>query len=345
MGNMNDEDQEEQNDLGNEIESAERKIDKAKKILKKVVKFMIKHWKLMLIIVAIIAIALIFSVAAAYVLKIIDGVEDSSSSSNVPASASSYTSSVSANEDGELTTDSTVQELWDELVENGSDIEDYLDSAEELAKLINAELITQNVDTREDPDEEIDWDEVIEEMTGESSEDEEETTDIEESEATSEENETTNIQGIIKFKRVTSDNTDGETMSYVDYDTFYGWIDEYESGETGVLDDLLTHFTLETTTTTSSSSSSSSSSSDETDTVSGETMKWPTDGTTITSEFGPREAPTEDASTDHKGIDISVSEGTNVYATEDGTVSYVDSVRFWKWRDLCYYRSWQWICI
>ena len=344
MGNIDDE---EQNDLGNETKSAEKKIDKIKKTLKKAAKFMIKHWKFTLIIVAIIIVILLLLVATSYVLKIIDGTEDSDDDSNVPASVSSYTSSTSVNDEGELTVDSTVQELWDELVEEDSRVSEYLDSAEELAKLINAELITQNVDTRSDPDEEIDWDEVIEEMTGESSEDEdseEESEDTESIENTDEDT-VTNIQGIIKFKRVTSDNTDGETMSYVDYDTFYGWIDEYESGETGVLDDLLTHFTLETTTTTSSSSSSSSSSSDETDTVSGETMKWPTDGTTITSEFGPREAPTEGASTDHKGIDISVSEGTNVYATEDGTVSYVDSVRFWRWRDLCYYRSWQWICI
>lgn len=50
------------------------------------------------------------------------------------------------------------------------------------------------------------------------------------------------------------------------------------------------------------------------------TMKWPTDGTTITSEYGYREQPTQGASTDHKGIDIGVPEGTKVYACEDGKV-------------------------
>lgn len=49
-------------------------------------------------------------------------------------------------------------------------------------------------------------------------------------------------------------------------------------------------------------------------------LYWPTDGTNITSDFGNREAPTDGASTDHKGIDIGVGEGRNVYACEQGTV-------------------------
>lgn len=61
-------------------------------------------------------------------------------------------------------------------------------------------------------------------------------------------------------------------------------------------------------------------------------MKWPTDGTTITSEFGLRDAPTSGASTNHKGIDIGVSEGTEVYACEAGkviTASYSESAGNW----------------
>lgn len=53
-----------------------------------------------------------------------------------------------------------------------------------------------------------------------------------------------------------------------------------------------------------------------------------TDGTEITSYFGPREAPTAGASTNHGAIDIGVSTGTNVYACLDGTVTiaqYSDS--------------------
>lgn len=57
-------------------------------------------------------------------------------------------------------------------------------------------------------------------------------------------------------------------------------------------------------------------------------LKWPTDSTQISSHFGNRTAPTQGASTYHKGIDISVSEGTNVYACEAGKVTvsqYSDS--------------------
>lgn len=47
---------------------------------------------------------------------------------------------------------------------------------------------------------------------------------------------------------------------------------------------------------------------------------WPTDSTKITSNFGLREQPTAGASTDHKGIDIGVPTGTNVYAATGGVV-------------------------
>lgn len=54
---------------------------------------------------------------------------------------------------------------------------------------------------------------------------------------------------------------------------------------------------------------------------SGNVLKWPTDGTTITSTFGPRSAPIAGASTNHGAIDIGVPEGTNVYACEEGTIT------------------------
>lgn len=57
-------------------------------------------------------------------------------------------------------------------------------------------------------------------------------------------------------------------------------------------------------------------------------LKWPTDGTNITSYFGPRAQPIAGASTYHEAVDIGVPEGTNVYACADGvvtTASYSDS--------------------
>ena len=245
--------------------------------LKVFLKKILKNWKLLLLIGIVILVVL----TGAYYWKTInDGTEDSESSSNVPNAVSSYTSSLTTGDSGELFDSSTIQDLWDELVENGSNIEDYLDSAEELMKLVNAELITQNVDTREDPDEEIDWDEVIEEMTYELGDSDEESSDDTEEE--DEDEDLTSIQGIIKFKRATA-NDDGtdydtETMSYVDYDTFYDWIEIYsEEGDTevtyngkkvSVVDCLETHFTLESEETSSSSSTSSDTSEESTEEIS-----------------------------------------------------------------------------
>lgn len=63
-----------------------------------------------------------------------------------------------------------------------------------------------------------------------------------------------------------------------------------------------------------------------------ELLYWPTDGTNVTSEFGLRESPTEGASSSHRGIDIGVASGTNVYACEAGTVTtagWSDSAGNW----------------
>ena len=57
-------------------------------------------------------------------------------------------------------------------------------------------------------------------------------------------------------------------------------------------------------------------------TITGGDLKWPTDGTTISSYFGLRDAPIAGASTNHGAIDIAVDEGTNVYACESGQVTF-----------------------
>ena len=50
---------------------------------------------------------------------------------------------------------------------------------------------------------------------------------------------------------------------------------------------------------------------------------WPIPGyTTITSQFGYRNAPTTGASTYHTGIDIGAPQGTNILAVFSGTVTY-----------------------
>lgn len=54
-------------------------------------------------------------------------------------------------------------------------------------------------------------------------------------------------------------------------------------------------------------------------------LQWPMPSSSvITSKFGPRTAPTEGATTDHKGIDISCATGSEVTAAADGVVIYTD---------------------
>ena len=53
---------------------------------------------------------------------------------------------------------------------------------------------------------------------------------------------------------------------------------------------------------------------------------WPVPGhTRITSKFGPRNAPTAGASTNHGGIDIGAPTGTDIVAPWDGRVRSVYS--------------------
>lgn len=53
---------------------------------------------------------------------------------------------------------------------------------------------------------------------------------------------------------------------------------------------------------------------------SGGGMNWPCDSRNISCGFGVREAPVNGASTDHKGIDIAIAQGSAVYAVADGTI-------------------------
>ena len=58
-------------------------------------------------------------------------------------------------------------------------------------------------------------------------------------------------------------------------------------------------------------------------TYTGGAFTWPLPGYyTITSSFGSREAPTEGASSFHKGVDIGCADGAPIVAAADGVVSY-----------------------
>ena len=253
--------------------------------MKNKLKEVLKKGSKKVIIAVLIVITVVFLLAGAmYFLTIDDGTYKEGDWSSTNYGAKVYTDGVSVNSDGTLSCDITAQELWDKLIENGSRVDQYLDSPEELARLMRAQIVTQYPDTRTNPDEEINWDEMGED----------------------------DLQGIIKFKR-TDEDENTTTMVYVDPVTFQGYIDEYNSsGSETAKKNALTHFTLKKSSTSPSISIN----------YNGPDLCWPVDGTRITSYFGPRTAPIAGASTNHGAIDIAASVGDNVYACETGTVTF-----------------------
>ncbi len=194
--------------------------EETKETAKKVLKAALKPAKAMLfpiVTIATIVVIIILS-AGVYFITIDDGTYKEGDWSSTPYAASTYVNGVTVNDDGTLSNGTTAQELWDKMLENGSRVDEYLDSPEELARLMRAEIVTQYPDTRANPDEDINWDEIIKNAD--------------------------TLQGIIKFKRADNDGNI-KTMSYVDPVTFQGYIDEYNStGSETARQNALSHFTL-----------------------------------------------------------------------------------------------------
>ena len=115
------------------------------KIIKRFIKIFLLVFSLLLIIVGSIY----------FLFVVVDGQIWSNDSSY---SSSDYIGNSSIGSDGKITTTNTVQEVWDKKKEKKGRVNLYLQDAKELAKLMNAELATQFLDTRPNPDEPIDWD-------------------------------------------------------------------------------------------------------------------------------------------------------------------------------------------
>lgn len=176
--------------------------------------------RIIFIIIAIICIFLLILPAVLYFITLDDAVYQEGDMANAPYAASTFTQSVTVDGDGQLITRYTAQEIWDNLIENGSNIDTYLSGPEELLKLMNAEITTQHLDTRQNPDEEIDWNEI---------------NDVDSNKS----------QGIIKLKRATADGQT-KTMTYVDQETFSENINRYnETGSEADKQEAMSHFTIE----------------------------------------------------------------------------------------------------
>lgn len=257
-------------------------LKKMAEITKKVVKGI---GKILLIPMLIVILIVVILSGCVYFITVDDGTYKEDDWSSTPYVAGTYTSSVQVASDGSVTTTQTSKELWEKMEKEGGRANLYLDDSNELAKLMNAEIVTQYPDTRSNPDEEINWDDV----------------DLEKNE----------LQGIIKFKRADKDGNIF-TLKYVDPSTFQGYIDDYNAtGNEQSKKNALSHFTIGSTTRAGSSAI----------VTNGDGMCWPVDSSySITSYFGVREAPVAGASTDHGAVDIGCPMDSSVYATQSGTV-------------------------
>lgn len=190
--------------------------------LKNMAKKVIKRFsKKILLIGAVVCTIVMLLAGCVYFITIDDGTYKDGDWSSVPYAVGQYTSTVTFDGSNGISTSMTTQELWDKMLENDSRVNLYLDKPEELKKLMNAEVVTKFLDTRENPDEPINWDS-------------DELTDVN----------SKKIQGIAKLKRSDSDNNK-YTMSYVDEATFQSYIDEYNaSGSEEAKQNALKHFTL-----------------------------------------------------------------------------------------------------
>ena len=196
--------------------------NRVKQIVKKKIKSAIisASTPILIAFIAVIVIAITISSILNYVF-FLDGTVNEGDKSNVPFMASRYSTDAIINYDGTIEASVSTQEIWNTIKENDGRLDEYLEKPEELKKLINAEAITDFLDTRPNPDDPIDWDSILEDPDSKE------------------------IQGIIKLKRATSEGN-LFTMIYTDPDTFQANIDRYN--ETGSEEDkqiALRYFTIE----------------------------------------------------------------------------------------------------
>lgn len=104
--------------------------------------FLIRYHKRLLSAVIVVVFGFVLLASSLYNVKLEDGSYKKDDWTSAPYVASTYTEQSSVSDNG-ITTEQSAQELWDKMIEEGSNIEDYLDTPEELEKLMNAEIITQ----------------------------------------------------------------------------------------------------------------------------------------------------------------------------------------------------------
>lgn len=174
-----------------------------------------------IIIILLVVVLVVLVPAIIKDLTINEGKQNPNDPKNGPAAANEFINNVYIDENGKLRLEKSIGEFWDEMKQKGNALTKYLNSSQELAKLFSASIATDYPDTRENPDDPIDWNKL----------------DLDTN--------STDVQGIIKFKRALSSG-DKITMTYLPSSEFQKKIDKYnETGKIEDRDEAMKYFTLE----------------------------------------------------------------------------------------------------
>ena len=154
----------------------EEAVDTIKKFAKAFAKTLKRRW----IVILIVIVCLFLISGSTYVIM-------RWTAKVVPSLAQTYTRGVRISENGSVSTSISAEELWDEMIRKGYPVNQYLDSPEELVKLMNAELVTQLPDLRDDVTKKIDWDEIFKKEEKQENSEEENNSNLEDSNSNSNE--------------------------------------------------------------------------------------------------------------------------------------------------------------
>lgn len=102
----------------------------------------LKKQRIKKILIIIIIPILVFLAASIYYITLDDGTHKEGDKKSVSYVASKNISSVSISSSG-LSTEKSAEELWNQMKSDDATVDQYLDSYEELQKLMNAEIVTQ----------------------------------------------------------------------------------------------------------------------------------------------------------------------------------------------------------
>lgn len=199
--------------------------------------------KPIIIAVLIIVTLVVLITGGTKIVKKTAGIENelSKDPKNGPAAIKNFMNSVKIDEDGNIKFNKTYEQLWRQLESSNNKIVDYINSAEDLEKIVNAAVATQYPDTREDVSNPItlkEWNKINKDLK------------------------TKDVQGIIRFQRAQS-NGNIDWMTYVSPSEFKELINNYNNASSDsereeAKNIALTHFTLEKKTSYSSGGTSRS---------------------------------------------------------------------------------------